>query len=61
VNRKLDLFNGGFAVNLVTTTWRRSPFADSTSNCLMLESLSSIQTFALVNSVLDRFGTSVTM
>ncbi len=57
----MDLDNTGFGVKLVMTTRRRSPFAVSTSNCLMLESLSSIHTFAVVNAVFDRLGTRVTM
>ena len=51
VERPID----GLAVKLVITTWRFSPFAVSTSNCLMLESLSSIQIFALVKLALARW------
>src|SRR5437764_15126244 len=58
--RKLDRLSAGLAVQLVITTCRLRPFAVSTSNCLMLESLSSIQTFALVKRALERFGVSVT-
>ena len=57
---KLDGLSSGFALKLVITTWRFNPFTVSTSNCLMLESLSSIHTFALVKFALARLGTSVT-
>ena len=57
---KLVVLKAGLAVKLVMTTCRLSPLAVSTSNCLMLESLSSIQIFALVKFELARLGTSVT-
>lgn len=57
---KLELLKAGFAVKLVMTTCRLSPFGVSTSNCLMLESVSSIQTLALVRFAFGRFGISVT-
>ena len=47
-------------MKLVITTCRFNPFAVSMSNCLMLESASSIHTLALVKFGFWRLGTSVT-
>jgi len=59
-NLNFDGLSAGFAVKLVMTTCRFKPLAFSTSNCLMLESASSIHTFAVVKLAFGRFGTRVT-